>query len=75
MTGPVLVFGIAGWILISCIVGPLVGRAIAIADQRETAMRAHPCVRPIDPDFERHADQAVALFDFEHWSRQMGWRR
>lgn len=44
--------------------------ARADIDRRIAAAKA---IRPADPDFEQHADQALALFDFERWERENGW--
>ena len=65
---------ILGWLISA----PIVGRAIAIADRREAAMRRHPSARPLD-DFDQHADDAVGLVTADHqeladiaaWEREL----
>lgn len=69
---------ILAWLISAPIVGTIIGRAIAIADRREAAMRYHPSARPLD-DFDQHADDAVGLVTADHqeladiaaWEREL----
>ncbi len=62
------VFGLLSWLAISLVVAPILGRAIAIADRRDAAMRIHPCIASLD--FDQHTAQALAIGDLDRQERQ-----